>query len=231
MPDAKSASEEGLTRIVFWPIWKAARWLAMLFFLSVLSVIVSIAAWRYQVNVPLDGASVRMDARYMAVLVERSLEYSAYQPVSQVIARGNYALLFKATGIHSALLYGTENGLLSRLTRSFPIEIGVAMQASRLYGMRLGNVLMMIPLIILVVSLATLDGLVERAIRTASAGHESATRFRIARHYAYTLLPPLVGIVYLCLPLDWRPGDVLFPALAVSAVLIRTKWAYYKKHV
>ena len=57
--------------------------------------------------------------------------------------------------------------------RNFEV-IRVAMMGTELFGVRIATLIMAVPLLILLYGVALTDGLVQRAIRRAGAGPESA---------------------------------------------------------
>ena len=229
---ANHRPEESLTRIVFWPIWLAGRYALGLVFLSAFALLIAVMAYRWQWQVTLDGEEAQpITPATMQILTEHALAYSATAHWSATLGEAAYTVYFRWSGVHAIAMNQRAETALSRFIQRFPNETAMAMLAARLYGIRVGSIAMMLPVVLLVVVLAITDGWAERAIRRACAGHESATRFRIAKALAFKLLPPAIGLFYLCLPLDLSPGGAILPALAVTGLLIRTKVAYFKKHL
>ena len=227
---SQSHKQDGISQTVLWPFWFAGKLLLSILLLSLLSQIICVGAYHFQAKGRLDGEVVPITPQYMNALVDRAEQHAAFGVISEQIAKTNYGLWFKLSGIDTAAQRRDSSRLMDRIVLQHPAHFLVGMHAASLFGLRLGNVLTFIPLMLLIIGLATIDGLVERKIRTACAGHESATKFRFARRFAYTLLPPIIGIVFLCLPIDLDVGEVVFPALLITAVLVRMKWTYYKKH-
>lgn len=228
---AKVQAEESISRVAFWPLWLAGRLFGTILFLSLFAVGIFVVACHFQWPAILDGEQTTVTPNYLQEVQRRASAHAVDSKLSYTLSAATYALYVKGTGIHGALLHHDVNGTVARIIQSYPDELAAGMIAAQVFGIRLGNVLLLMPFIILVIVLASIDGLTERMIRRACAGHESATVFRLTRRFAYKLLPPAVGLIYLCLPYDLRAGDVLIPALVVTAMLVRTKWKYYKKHV
>ncbi len=226
--------DESISRIVFWPFWFAGRFLVGMLFLSIFALIIAIWVHKAQYEFSLDGVKQPVTPAYMVEVNRRSMEHSANAWLSDKAANAMYVIYFKMTGVHALALNPTGQGgqgFLARAVEHNPDAVAVAMLAARLFGIRAANVILSLPLILLVVMLASVDGLTERIIRRECGGHESDTQFRVAKKFAYTLLPPVVGLVYLCLPMDISLGAVLLPALIITAVLVRTKLKYYKKYI
>lgn len=226
-----SPREDSVGRKVFWPIYMAGRFILGMLFLSMFAVAVAIYCYKSERHFTLDGVSQQVSPEYMLAINERSIEHAANAWLSEQTARALYTLYFKWTGIHGLVLKQSQQALFGRVVEQNPNEVAVAMLAVRLFGIRTGNVILSLPLILLVLFLATVDGLAERQIRRECGGHESGMRFRMAKKFAFALLPPAIALVYLCLPLDISLGAAMMPALAVMAILFRTKMKYYKKYI
>jgi integrating conjugative element membrane protein (TIGR03747 family) len=148
-----------------------------------------------------------------------------------------YASLFQVTGIHDMGARFAEGAALSipdtivRKTYIANYEaIQVAMVGTQLFGVRLATLAMALPLFALVFSVALTDGLVQRAIRRASSGRESASLYHRAKHLQVLLLTAC-GAISLLLPLSIEPRWIWGPSFVVLAILARLQWAYYKKHL
>lgn len=228
---AKVQAEESISRVAFWPLWAAGRLLGTLLFLSAFAIAVFVAACHSRYEARLDGVWQPITPSYLQEIHRRAIQHAANARLSQELADASYTLYIKWTGVHAVALNAEADTAWTRLLRKYPDDVAAGMIATMVFGVRTANVILLFPLIFLVVLLASVDGMTERMIRRACAGHESATIFRLTRRFAYKLLPPAIGLIYLCLPFDMSPGDVLLPGLAVTALLIRTKWKYYKKHV
>ena len=228
---AEVKAEESISRVAFWPLWIAGRLLGTMLFLSFFAVVIFIAACHTHYEASLDGVRQPVTPQYLQALQQRSMSHAVNTRLATQLADATYTLYIKWTGVHGVVLHSNADTAWARIIRHYPDDVAAAMLATQVFGTRTANVVLALPLIMFVVVLASVDGMTERMIRRACAGHESATVFRLTRRFAYKLLPPAIGLIYLCLPLDLSLGDVLLPGLAITAVLVRTKWKFYKKHV
>ena len=97
-------------------------------------------------------------------------------------------------------------------------------------GVRLCLVLMLAPVFALAYSVAFADGWVQRAIRQASGGWESASPYYRAKRVGYGVAATLVfGGILLTGAMDI--GAVVMPVCLMLLVLARVQWTYYKKHL
>jgi integrating conjugative element membrane protein (TIGR03747 family) len=148
-----------------------------------------------------------------------------------------YASLFQATGIHDMGTRFADAAALSipdTIVRNTYIAnfeaIQVAMVGTQLFGVRMATLIITLPQLALVYGVALTDGLVQRAIRRAGGGHESASLYHRAKHLqvALTAIGLLIALLWPAfLDLRWI-GVALIPALGILA---RLQWAYYKKHL
>jgi len=106
-----------------------------------------------------------------------------------------YAMLFKLTGIHDMGARFAEGVALSipdTVVRDTYIAnfqaIQVAMVGTQMFGIRLATLLMFTPFLGLVYLVALTDGLVQRAVRRASGGRESASLYHRAKHLQLIVL-------------------------------------------
>ena len=148
-----------------------------------------------------------------------------------------YALLFEATGIHGMGAKFAQASSLSipdTIVRSAYIAnfevIRVAMIGTQLFGVRLAILITALPLVALVYCAALADGLVQRAIRRAGGGRESASLYHRAKHLQVMLLIT-AAVIGLLLPASIDPRFIWMPSALAVAILARTQWAYYKKHL
>jgi integrating conjugative element membrane protein (TIGR03747 family) len=100
-----------------------------------------------------------------------------------------------------------------------------------LFGVRLYHVLIALPAFALIALLGISDGLTQRKIRTACAGHESASLYHRAKHAAFTLAAPFAAAVYLASPYAYPPIYLVLPAMIATGVLLRLQFTFYKKYV
>lgn len=226
--------EDSISQTVFWPLYIAGRFALSMIFFSVFALVVALGCHEADIQFELDGIKQSVSPTYMLEINRRTAAESASPWLSAQMAKAFYTCYFEWTGVHSIVLkqrdQGVSEGFFTRTVARHPDAIAVAMLAMQLFGLRVGNAILSIPLIALVVILAAVDGLAERSIRRECGGYESAGRYYLARRFAFSLLPPAVALVYLCLPIDIALSSVLLPLLAVTAVLIRMKMQYYKKY-
>lgn len=108
--------------------------------------------------------------------------------------------------------------------------IQVAMIGTQLFGVRLTGLITFVPLFVLAYAAAFTDGLVQRSIRCAGGGNESANIYQRAKYFQVALI---VSISALCLlwPLSIDFRVILLPGATLLVLLARYQWAYYKKHL
>lgn len=148
-----------------------------------------------------------------------------------------YAALFQVTGIHdmgARYADAAELSIPDTIVRNTYIAnfeaIRVAMVGTQLFGVRMATLIMALPQLALVYGVALTDGLVQRAIRRAGGGHESASLYHRAKHLqlALTAIGLLIALLWpASVDVRWI-GVALTPALGILA---RLQWAYYKKHL
>ncbi len=228
---SSNKNEVSVSRRVFWPLWIAGRFALGMVFLSLFAVATAIYCQKTDQQFSLDGVKQPFSPAYLLEINRRSMDQAVNPWLSEHTATWFYTLYFKATGIHSMSLGRSDQALFSTIVRKNPETVAVAMLAVRLFGIRTGNVILSLPLFLLVLFLATVDGLAEREIRRECGGHESGMRFRLSKKFSFTLLPPVIALLYLCLPIDISLGAAMLPALIVMAILFRTKMKYYKKYI
>lgn len=225
--------KESISRIALWPIWLAGRYFSALLVLSFLCMVLAVGAYRLKIEVDSGEGLSPISPLYMSNLNDKSLAYSANPDLSRTLSQSSYFVYFKLTGIHRALISNSNNSsnsFVGNIPRNFPNDLAMAMLAIQLFGIRLGNLILLTPFILIVLTLATIDGLAAREIRRETAGNESAGTHQLTRKIAFRFFPPVLALLYLGLPLDLSPDAVFVPAMAVMAVLVRTKWKFYQKY-
>jgi integrating conjugative element membrane protein (TIGR03747 family) len=148
-----------------------------------------------------------------------------------------YDLIFGVSGIHDMAVRFAEGGSLSipdtivrNAYRAHFEEIQVAMVGTQILGVRLATLLAPMPLLGLAYGVALADGFVQRAVRRASVGRESASIYHRAKHLQLVLLVMTVS-AYLLLAKSVDPRPMCWALIATVAILARVQWAYYKKHL
>lgn len=187
----------------------------------------------------------RVDALYGRVQQDvRQLEAVAWPPHAPqravALARTLHAWIFEKSGLAQrvASVRTAEAGSLDqRLTAAagtLAADGGeswqLAMLGTYFFGVRLICLATLLPLLAAAYALGFIDGLVERSIRRAGAGRESASLYHRAK-WGLAVLAIGVPTLYLAVPLDVRIGEAApFAALGVL-LLARIQWKYYKKYL
>lgn len=148
-----------------------------------------------------------------------------------------YALLFESTGIHgmgTSFAQASPVSIPDTMVRNAYVAnfeaIKVAIIGTQLFGVRLGSLAMVLPMLALGYCVASVDGLVARAIRRARGGRESASLYHRAKHLQVIVLVTTAA-VSLLVPASIDPRYIWVPAALFVAFLARLQWAYYKKHL
>jgi len=113
----------------------------------------------------------------------------------------------------------------------FSPELTVALHSTVLFAFKVGIAVTVIPVLIVWLWAFAADGWVQRYIRRACGGRESATLYHRAKLYGVKLLPPLACVIFLCSPVYVDPLYVFLPAALISAILVRVQATYYKKYL
>jgi hypothetical protein len=146
-------------------------------------------------------------------------------------------LLFESTGIHAmgtSFARASPLSIPDTMVRNAYVAkfeaIKVAMICTQLFGVRLGSLATVLPTLALAYCVASVDGLVARAIRRARGGRESASLYHRAKHLQVVVLVTSVA-VSLLVPASLDTRYVWVPAVLFVAILAHLQWAYYKKHL
>ena len=177
----------------------------------------------------------------LATDLAQALALAHWQGVSPDVVTGSanvlYGAVFKMTGIHDMGLRfadGTALSIPDTIVRNAYIgnraAIEVAMIGTQLLGVRIATIPLVAPLFLLLYLVAATDGLAQRAIRRASGGRESASIYHRGKHLQLVLIA-LSGATGLLLPISIDPRLIWWPAAIAAAILTRTQWAFYKKHL
>jgi hypothetical protein len=94
---------------------------------------------------------------------------------------------------------------------------------------RLGNVIVLLPVATIFLSVCSYDGLIERKIRTWSGGRESDFIYHRAKYGIYYIAMAVLSI-YTILPISINPIFLIFAILA-SGFLIFMQTMFYKKYI
>ena len=140
------------------------------------------------------------------------------------------------TGFDSALFKNVNKDKVSAdeaLARGLRAKLTyweVVISGTRDLAVRASNLVSFIPLYILFVVVAVVDGLSSRHIRKTNAARESATIYHRAK-YLDTSFLTLFLATYLWNPFTPYSTQVISIGLLASAALIRLQVTYYKKYV
>lgn len=212
------------------------------------------AAWRlalgvlllWFVHAVLQSVWVRSHRVDAAAHIESQLHYYIPQSdptgLAATLAKGTTELIVRFKLAHLLIPARRENPDAERDMRvanavqrgvwaSFRPEITTSLYSTVLYAAKLGVVLSLLPLFALWLLAFAVDGFVQRYIRRACAGRESATIYHRAKLYGFKMLPPMAAVIFLCAPTPLHPAAVFLPAALFSAVLVRLQATYYKKYL
>lgn len=151
------------------------------------------------------------------------------------MANAAYRMVFEWTGIHGMGVRFAEGAALSvpdSVARGFYIRhsdaIEVAMVGTQVFGVRMVSVVIAIPPLLLMYAVGAIQGVVDRCIRTAGGGRESASLYHRAKHGQVVLLAMAMLITFV-MPwvTDVRIGLVILGA--TTAVGAWLQWRFYKK--
>ena len=148
-----------------------------------------------------------------------------------------YSVIFETTGIDDMGRQFADGSVLSIpdtiIRRAYVAHreaIEAAMVGTQLLGVRIATLARFIPLLLLLYPIAAVDGLVQRAIRGACGGRESASLYHRAKYLQITVFG-LGGIALLVWPGLVHWGRCTSLIVVTSSGLARVQWSYYKKHV
>ena len=231
-----SFHERGIFGALFAPL----KWVfGMSLLLLVLVLSAWIIDWIFVFKVWPDGAATlqRILDGDLGRAVRLGDSYSDLPRLAAATANFLYALLFEATGIHgmgekfaqASSLSIPDTIVRNAYVANFDV-IRVAMIGTQVFGVRLAMLITAVPLFAMVYCAALADGLVQRAIRRASGGRESASLYHRAKHLQ-VLLVVTIAALGLLVPVAIDPRYIWMSAAIPVAVLARFQWTYYKKHL
>jgi integrating conjugative element membrane protein (TIGR03747 family) len=105
-----------------------------------------------------------------------------------------------------------------------------AMQITQVFAVRLGILLLALPLFAMFALIAIVDGLVQRDLRRWGGGRESSFVYHWAKRAALPLLV-LTWVVYLALPFSLHPSLVILPFATLFALSIAVTASRFKKYL
>lgn len=146
-----------------------------------------------------------------------------------------YRMVFEWTGIHgmgARFANGESLSVPDTVGRGVYIrhadKIEVAMVGTQFFGVRLVSVVIAIPPLLLMYAVGAIQGVVDRCVRTAGGGRESASLYHRAKHGQVVLLAMVMLMTFL-IPwvVDVRIGLVILGA--TTAIGAWLQWRFYKK--
>lgn len=139
-----------------------------------------------------------------------------------------YQVAWEGTGLREAT--EGDSGFAGRMLASAWPGVQAWILTMELLGMRLAVLLLALPFWLLVLLLATLDGLVGWYIRRTVAGRESAFIYHRTKQ-AFFQTSWLALFLYLAAPIAIDPLWVFPLWYLISALLLRFTVAYFKKYL
>lgn len=231
---------DSISSIVFAPFTRAWRMTMGLMFLWFVSCVVHIGYIRFN---DLDPAPHMEEL--IGYYVDQVEEDGRLTPCVNRVAESGYWLVFQATAAQRRFFAGTPTGRaqqptqpmkLGAVTRksflvAFKTEITIVAYATLLFGVKLAIAALAAMLGGLLIGVSAIDGVVQRAVRRACGGHESASIYHRAKHYGMGLLPSAIGVIYFCWPTAVEPGLIFVPGALAAALMARLQATYYKKYL
>lgn len=228
--------ETGVSGALFAPF----RWGFYVLMLLLLLILAAwIVDWSYVFRVSPEGLG-RLQALLAEDLARTARlggKYFEVKPFAMRTANILYGGIFGITGIHdmgSRFAEGAALSIPDTVVRNTYIAnyqaIQVAMVSTQLFGVRLAVLLAFSPLFVLAYAVAMTDGLVQRSIRRAGGGNESANIYHRAKYLQIASMA-LVSALYLILPISIDFRSVLLISVMLLVVLVYYQWAYYKKYL
>lgn len=233
MTSKKTPYQDSVLGTNLWWLRAVIRFILAMMLFSIIAIILDIIYFKY-VWGP-DRGIERMES-----LIAYAFEYPLNQVLAEKCAEATYWIYFKWNLIDEAVR-NYANGeiaptIISRTYRNtliipFQSEMTVAMYGTKLFGIRMASMLQALPLLALTGLVAIVDGLVERYVRTKCVGNESSTIYHRAKFYAFRLVPPAAGLIYLAAPYAINPALIFIPTALLMGILLRTQMKYYKKYL
>jgi integrating conjugative element membrane protein (TIGR03747 family) len=228
---ATNPKEHTVAATTFAPFARAANLLFSISLIWLLSVAVHIC-WVNWHKLP--------PSEHMEKMIGYYVDRASSKGFVEKVANSTYWLVFEATAAQKMMFVppppqidsiAVGRGLRRGIWAVYKPEILVAGYATVLFGVKLGVLALAIPLLAILMLCFGADGLVQRYIRRACGGHESAALYHRAKLYGIKLLPPFAAVTFLCSPVAFEPAWLLIPATLFSAILLRIQATYYKKYL
>ena len=172
------------------------------------------------------------DVAHLGVLAERQGWPDGF---ASRMANAVYRMVFEYSGIHGMGVRFADGEALSvpdTVARGFYIRhadaIEVAMVGTQLFGVRMVSMVIAVPPLLLMYAVGSIQGVVDRLVRAAGGGRESASLYHRAKHGQVVLLAAGMLMTFL---MPWVVGVriglvILGTATATGAWL---QWRFYKK--
>lgn len=202
--------------------------LSLLWFTSVIAHV----SWVNFYKLPVDS--------HMEEMIGYYVDKSTSKGLIEQLATSSYWLVFEATAIQRTIMaaptaprdsLALAPGIRRGMWAAFKPELRTTAYATVLFGVKLGILLLALPLLAVLLLCFGVDGMVQRHIRRACGGHESAALYHRAKLYGMKLMPPFAAVVFLCSPVAYDPAWLLIPLTLFSALLLRVQATYYKKYL
>lgn len=209
---------------------RAAIWLSLTVFgLALLALFLQVASARLAWPDGTGQASLHALASAEAARLGMKANTRAWR-FGKRAAEVVYAVEFRATGLHRAVVEKRPLPFLGKLAKAYEADIQVAMTGAWLTGLRLAVATTMLWPVLVLWLAGCLDGLAERATRRACAGRESANLYHRAKYFHFFGLPMAI-VVYCVMPIALEPASVVLPLAVLTAWLSKMQWTYYKKYL
>jgi len=157
--------------------------------------------------------------------------------VIRFMVDGMYEIVFVWTGLDEFMQRAVNPAPLSPLNETMRrfvlgnwIFLETAASGLQLFSLRLGVLILALPLFLITACAAAADGLITWYLRRTGAGRESGFIYhRTKRGLALSVLA--LWLVYLVPPVSLDPRCVIPPFLFFSGVAFRVTVAYFKKYL
>lgn len=157
--------------------------------------------------------------------------------VIRIMVDGIYEIVFVWTGLDAFMQRAVDPAPLSSLNETMRrfvlgnwIFLETAAAGLQLFSLRLGVLILAMPLFLMTACAAAADGLITWYLRRTGAGRESGFIYhRTKRGLALAVLA--LWLVYLVPPVSLDPRWVIPPFLFLFGIAVRVTVAYFKKYL
>ncbi|MDK2126254.1 DUF4400 domain-containing protein [Parachitinimonas caeni] len=207
--------------LAVWPIMASGRALYSLIMLVVVALIVQIGTARWFSPEP---------AERLGQLLADAQKRAADPVLARQAADVLYQPLGVWTRLDAVVRRQQSDGSLTPAQRVLHPWILAYLYAVQLIGTRLAALLACFELLLVLVLVAGIDGLVQRAIRVEEAGRESATKFNLAKAMRKVGLP-LGCLLYVAAPFTVDPGWIMGPLMVVVVGSVWGQASWMRKYL